>query len=57
MNKQPILKNLNIFDKETFPNAESIYQRGFYIPCGLGITYEEQIKVAETLLEIEQKFI
>jgi perosamine synthetase len=44
LHEQPVLKSLNLFANETYPVAEQLARRGFYIPSGLGLTMEE-IKV------------
>jgi perosamine synthetase len=43
MHLQPVLKKMGLFKGQSFPVAEHLYENGFYIPSGLGIT-EEQIK-------------
>jgi perosamine synthetase len=52
LNKQPVLKKLGLFENEVYPNAEKLYEGGFYIPCGLGITEKEQEYVISNLREI-----
>jgi len=52
MHLQPVFKKMNLFVGEIYPNAEKMYQYGFYLPSGLALT-EDQIKeVAATLKEI-----
>jgi perosamine synthetase len=43
MHQQPVLKRLGLFTGETFPVAERLYRKGFYLPSGLALT-EDQIK-------------
>ena len=49
MHMQPILKSKNLFINQSFPVAESLYMRGFYIPSGLGLTDSDLERVAEVL--------
>lgn len=43
MHQQPVLRNMGLFNSETYPVADNLYKRGFYIPSGLTLT-ELQIK-------------
>ena len=36
MHLQPVLKRLGFFQNEKLPNAENLWNRGFYLPMGLG---------------------
>jgi perosamine synthetase len=36
MHLQPVLKRLGFFQNEELPNAEKLWNRGFYLPMGLG---------------------
>lgn len=42
MHLQPALKKLGLFEGESYPVAEWLYEKGFYVPSGLSLT-EEQI--------------
>lgn len=37
MHQQPVLRRMGLFAGQKFPIAENLYQRGFYIPSGLGL--------------------
>jgi perosamine synthetase len=50
MHKQPIFAGR--FYGENYPVAERLYERGFYIPSGLGITHEQQRVVAKAVCEV-----
>jgi perosamine synthetase len=52
MHLQPVFKG--VFDSETdrFPVAENLWNRGLYIPSGLGTTEIEQEKVIQVLWEV-----
>lgn len=43
MHEQPVYKKAGLFAGETYPNAEYLARKGFYIPSGLALT-EEQIE-------------
>jgi perosamine synthetase len=52
MHEQPVFQKMGLFENETYPVAERIARRGFYIPSGLGLS-EEQIKTAaQRLIDI-----
>ncbi|MHC4533208.1 MAG: DegT/DnrJ/EryC1/StrS family aminotransferase [Planctomycetota bacterium] len=49
MHEQPVFKKMGLFENESYPVAEKLARRGFYIPSGLALT-ELQIKyVVESL--------
>jgi perosamine synthetase len=52
MHKQPVFMKQGMFQNVVCPNAEKIAKRGFYIPCGLGITDEQMERVAACLHEL-----
>lgn len=52
MHEQPVFNNLGLFRGERYPVAESMARNGFYIPCGLGLTDDDILTVAETLHKI-----
>lgn len=45
MHEQPVFQKMGLFENESYPVAERLARRGFYIPSGLGIT-EQQIETA-----------
>ena len=50
MNKQPIIKKLKLVGKkEKFPISEEIYEKGLYLPSGIGNTLSELKKVVKIL--------
>jgi perosamine synthetase len=55
MHKQPVYKKMKIFNKEKYSNSERISQKGFYIPCGLGITIKEQNEVVKNIINVFQE--
>ena len=52
MHQQPVLRRAGLFEGESHPVAERLYQQGFYIPSGLALTEEQAIKVAEALWQV-----
>ena len=52
MHLQPVLKKMGLVDIIERKISEKIYQRGFYIPTGLGITQEQQIIVVKKVEEL-----
>jgi perosamine synthetase len=51
LHEQPVLKSLNLFANQTFPIAEGLARRGFYLPSGLGLTAEEMKIVTSSVRE------
>lgn len=49
MHEQPVFHNMGLFENETYPVAESMARRGFYIPCSMGLTDEQLERVADVL--------
>lgn len=49
MHEQPVLKKMSLFVGESYPVAERIARRGFYLPSGLALTNAEIKKSAEAL--------
>lgn len=43
MHMQPVLQRMGFFAGESYPVAEHLYRKGFYVPSGLGLQ-EEQIR-------------
>jgi len=55
MHEQPVFQKMNLFKGETYPVAERIARRGFYIPSGLSLTDDQIYIVSEKLKEILKK--
>jgi len=43
---------MGLFLGESYPNAEKLYEKGFYIPSGLGLTKEQIEKVSEIMHKV-----
>jgi perosamine synthetase len=52
MHEQPVFKNMGLFLDGSYPVAERIARRGFYIPSGLALTDKQIDSVAQMLHEI-----
>jgi perosamine synthetase len=52
MHKQPVFNKMGLFLDDKLPNSEKLYQKGFYVPSGLGLTEAEIIEVSNTLNEV-----
>ncbi|MDA9189282.1 DegT/DnrJ/EryC1/StrS family aminotransferase [Candidatus Pelagibacter sp.] len=52
MHTQPVYKKMGLFKGLKFKNSEMIYKKGFYLPCGIGITNKEIFTVCKVLKKI-----
>jgi len=52
MHRQPVLKNMGMFNNEWYKDAEYLAEKGLYLPSGLGISEEEIETVACKLLKV-----
>ncbi len=52
MHEQPVFQRMGLFPNESYPNAEKLARRGFYVPSGLALTNHEIERVAISLKEI-----
>jgi perosamine synthetase len=49
MHEQPVFQKMGWYSNERYPVTERIARRGFYVPSGLGITEEQQLRVVEAV--------
>lgn len=49
---QPAYNKLGLFEGESYPVAENLAKKGFYVPAGMGITDEQIEQVAECVKKI-----
>jgi perosamine synthetase len=49
MHLQPVFNNMDLFKYESYPVAENLAEKGFYIPSGLGLTNDEIINVIDIM--------
>jgi perosamine synthetase len=54
MHEQPVFRKMGLFADISCPVAERIARRGFYIPSGLALSFEQIEQVALTLGEVLQ---
>ncbi len=52
MHMQPVLRRMGLFEGERYPVAENLYQRGFYIPSGLGLTESQIDEVSQAVRNV-----
>jgi perosamine synthetase len=52
MHEQPVLRRMGLFDGVSFPVAEQLARRGFYVPSGLGLSQSNLEKVILLIQEI-----
>lgn len=46
INQQPVFNNMGLFNGESYPVAENIARKGFYIPSGMALTDDQITTVA-----------
>lgn len=49
MHLQPVLRRSGLFNGESYPVSERLYQRGFYIPSGMALTEAQAESVSEAV--------
>lgn len=54
MHEQPVFRKMGLFANESYPVAERIARRGFYIPSGMALTDEQIERSAAAVREILQ---
>jgi len=52
MHEQPVYKNQGMFQNESYPNAEYLARKGFYIPSGLALTKEQMDRVVSGVRKV-----
>lgn len=55
MHEQPVYQKQGLFANETYPNAEYLARKGFYIPSGLALTEEQMEQVVEGVKNVMRK--
>lgn len=56
MHEQPVYKSKGFFQNESYPNAEYLARKGFYIPSGLALTKEQMDKVVSGVHKVMRNF-
>jgi perosamine synthetase len=49
MHEQPVFRRMGLFTTESYPVAERLGRRGFYIPSGMALTEEQMQRTADAL--------
>jgi perosamine synthetase len=52
MHEQPVFRSMNLFENESYPVAENIARRGFYLPGGSGLTDVQLEQVTQATIDI-----
>jgi perosamine synthetase len=52
MHEQPVFRQRGLFAGESYPVAENLARRGFYLPSGMALSTEQIGKVADVALKI-----
>lgn len=55
MHEQPVYRNKGLFLEETYPVAEYLARKGFYIPSGMALTTEQMDTVISALKEVMER--
>lgn len=55
MHEQPVYKKQKLFINQTYPKAEYLARKGFYIPSGLALTKEQMDQVIEKVQMVIEK--
>lgn len=55
MHEQPVYRKAGLFQDESYPNAEYLARKGFYIPSGMALTEEQMEKVAAQVKRMMEK--
>jgi len=56
LHAQPALRNLGLFDRETYPRTDHAARYGLYLPSGLTLTEAQIDEVCSSLVEIMDSF-
>jgi len=52
MHEQPVFRRMGLFVGESYPVAEKLARRGFYIPSGLSLKKQQMVCVSEALRDL-----
>jgi perosamine synthetase len=55
MHEQPVYHKIGLFNNESYPNAEYLARKGFYIPSGLALTKEQMDEVVDKVMKVMRK--
>jgi len=51
IHEQPVFQKMGLFKNDNYPIAEKLARNGFYIPSGLGLDVNQQLKVVNKILQ------
>jgi perosamine synthetase len=54
MNKQPVFRNMHLFEGESYPVAEGLSKRGMYLPSSSGLKPDEISYICNSIAEIKK---
>ncbi|WP_320035343.1 DegT/DnrJ/EryC1/StrS family aminotransferase [Halarcobacter sp.] len=52
IHKQPVFNNMGLFLEEKLINSENLYERGFYLPSGLSLTFKDLEEISNILKKV-----
>ena len=52
MHQQPVFRKRGLFRGESYPVAERLARRGFYLPSGVGISEAQISQVGESMWKV-----
>lgn len=52
MHEQPVYRDSGLITDESYPNAEYLARKGFYIPSGLALTQDQMDKVVDGIKKV-----
>ena len=55
MHEQPVYRRRGLFEGETYPNAEYLARKGFYIPSGLALTEGQMMEVVSGVYKVMRR--
>ena len=55
MNKQPVFKNMHLFEDGNFPVAEELSRKGLYLPSSSGLKQAEIRHICDSIIDIKNK--
>lgn len=53
MHLQPVFRKMGLFEGESYPVSEHLYDKGFYVPSGIGVTAEQREYISSVLHELD----
>jgi perosamine synthetase len=52
MHEQPVFRKIGMFTEASYPVSEMIARRGFYLPSGLALTFDQMSRVSDVLQKV-----